>query len=124
MIRTLIATGMVSLLLTACTTVPPKDSDATAVVRCMSPDDCDQKWRRAAGWIERHSPWPIRTRTATRIETERARTRYFQRTYFLITRTAGQINFEASCLPSVYCSPDLGGARRDFVGFVETGGSP
>lgn len=92
---------------------------------CASTTDCAEKWQRAEAWLRKHSYWPIRTRTAQVIETERPRSRGYSRTHYRVTHTPAEggalIRMWASCPPSVHCAPDPEAARAAFYRYLATG---
>ena len=124
-VYTLLFIGM----LTGCTSIATDNDDSlsgSASVRCTSETDCIQKWQRANEWVRRHSYWPIRRSDDEVIETERASYRWYSRTYYRVVKEAtsnnmAEIRMEASCLPSVYCSPNPEQARAAFVQYLQTG---
>ena len=117
------------MMLTGCAAIAP-DNDASisspASVVCISETDCIQKWKRANEWVRRHSYWPIKRSDNEVIETERARSRWYSRTYYRVVKettsgTSAEISMEASCQPSVHCSPNTEQARAAFVQYLQTG---
>lgn len=99
----------------------------TAVdVPCTGETDCQAKWERAEQWVRRNSQWPVKTFSDTVIETEKQRFRRYSSPYYrIIKEPRGEqtvIRFEASCMPSVQCSPDIGSVQKAFTGFVAGSG--
>ena len=124
-----ILNGFIVLTLTGCAATTPEQTSSlsnTVSVDCISEADCAQKWQRADEWIRRHSYWPIKRSDNEVIESERPRSRWYSRTRYRVIKeatsdTTAQIRMEASCQPSVYCSPNTEWARAAFVRFLKTG---
>jgi hypothetical protein len=121
---------VVLLFLGGCATTGPGGESGVVdaqpdAVACASVTDCVEKWQRAEAWLREHSYWPIRTRSEIVIETERPRSRWYSRTHYRVTRTPDNggavIRMQASCQPSVYCTPDPEAARTAFYRFLATG---
>ena len=117
------------VMLTGCAAIAP-DNDASisspASVVCTSETDCIQKWQRANEWVRRHSYWPIKRSDNEVVETERAHSRLYSRTYYRVVKegksdASAVIRFEASCLPSVHCNPSTAKAGAAFVRYLQTG---
>lgn len=89
---------------------------------CTGETDCQAKWQRAEQWVRSNSQWPLQTVSDTVIETEKQRSRNYSSPYYRVIKEARGdqmvIRFEASCLPSVQCSPDIGSVQKAFTGFV------
>lgn len=89
---------------------------------CTGETDCQAKWQRAEQWVRSNSQWPLETVSDTVIETEKQRFRNYSSPYYRVIKEARGdqtvIRFEASCLPSVQCSPDIGSVQKAFTGFV------
>ncbi|HEY9199635.1 MAG TPA: hypothetical protein VIR60_09725 [Gammaproteobacteria bacterium] len=89
---------------------------------CTGETDCQAKWQRAEQWVRSNSEWPLQTVSDTVIETEKQRFRNYSSPYYLVIKEARGdqtvIRFEAGCLPSVQCSPDIGSVQKAFTGFV------
>lgn len=98
------------------------DAAENADVLCMGDEDCQMKWQRAEKWVRDNSRWPIKTASDTIIETEKQRFRNYSSLYYKITKEQHDgttvIVFQAGCLPSVQCSPDVESAREAFNRFV------
>lgn len=95
---------------------------APADVLCTEESDCQAKWQRAEKWVRDNSQWPVKAASDTVIETEKQRHRNYASLYYKITKESqgGQtvIRFQAGCLPSVKCSPDVESAREAFNRFI------
>jgi len=95
---------------------------AVVDVPCTGESDCQAKWQRAEQWVRSNSQWPMKTVSETVIETEKQRFRNYSNPYYRVVKEARGdqtvIRFEASCLPSVQCSPDIGSVQKAFTGFV------
>lgn len=89
---------------------------------CTGETDCQAKWQRAEQWVRSNSQWPLKTVSDTVIETEKQRFRNYSSPYYRVIKEARSdqtvIRFEAGCLPSVQCSPDIGSVQKAFTGFV------
>lgn len=89
---------------------------------CTGEMDCQAKWQRAEQWVRSNSQWPLKTVSDTVIETEKQRFRNYSSPYYRVIKEARGdhtvIRFEAGCLPSVQCSPDIGSVQKAFTGFV------
>lgn len=121
---------VVPLFLAGCATTGPGGESGVVgaqldAVACASATDCAEKWQRAEAWLREHSYWPIRTRSEVVIETERPRSRWYSRTHYRVTHTPDDggavIRMQASCQPSVYCTPDPEAARTAFYRYLATG---
>jgi hypothetical protein len=119
---------MVSALTGCAATAPDQASSSsnTVSVSCLSEADCAEKWQRADQWIREHSYWPVKRSDHEVIETDRPRSRWYSRTRYRVVKdatsgTTAEIRMEASCQPSVYCSPNTEQARTAFVRFLQTG---
>lgn len=115
---------IVSMSLAAVSASGLVDASVNTVVDlpCTGETDCQAKWQRAEQWVRRNSQWPVKTVSDTVIETEKQRFRHYSSPYYrIIKEPRGEqtvIRFEASCLPSVQCSPDIGSVQKAFTGFV------
>lgn len=89
---------------------------------CTGEPDCQTKWQRAEQWVRSNSQWPLKTVSDTVIETEKQRFRNYSSPYYRVIKEARGdqtvLRFEASCLPSVQCSPDIGSVQKTFTDFV------
>lgn len=121
--KTFTISGIIGLtMLTAGPLVLAADAATSTGVICTGEEDCRVKWQRAEEWVRSHSEWPVKTVSATLIETEKQRSRNYSSLYYRITKEKQDgntvIRFDAGCLPSVHCDPDSKEARAEFNRFI------
>ena len=115
--------------LTGCAAKTPEQTSSwsnTVSVSCISEKDCAEKWQRADQWIRQHSYWPIKRSDHEVIETDRPRSSGYSRTRYRVVKettsgTTAEIRMEATCLPSLHCSPNTEQSRAAFVQYLQTG---